>query len=324
MTALMETSADTRQATSLPGARTTPRRVKPPKRGRLERIDSRYGYAFIAPVMIGFVIFVAIPIVGVFLFSFQDYNSLSGRTSFVGFENYEEMVQSGTFARVLQNTALFSAFVIPANILLGLLLAVLVNQRIKAIAIFRTAYFVPVVVSLVAWSLVWEVLLQDRGGINAWLGMVGIEGPNWLASTEWAMTSIIFVQVLKGVGVSMILFLAALQEVPQELHEAATIDGAGKWQSFRSVTVPLITPTIMMVAILATINSLKAFAQVFLLTEGGPQQSTAILGYYIYEQAFRAFQVGYASTAAVFLFIIVLGLTLLQWWSRKRWVFNES
>lgn len=324
MTTLMESTTISEQATAAPGESTTPRRVKAPKKSRLERIDSRYGYAFIAPVMIGFVIFVAIPIVGVFLFSFQDYNSLSGRTSFAGLENYERLLSSGVFGRVLQNTALFSAFVIPANIALGLLLAVLVNQRMRAISIFRTAYFVPVVISLVAWSLVWEVLLQDRGGLNAWLGMIGIEGPNWLASTEWAMTSIVFVQVLKGVGVSMILFLAALQEVPQELHEAATIDGANRFQSFRSVTIPLITPTIMMVSILATINSLKAFAQVFLLTEGGPELSTSILGYYIYEQAFKAFQVGFASTAAVFLFIIVLGLTLLQWWSRKRWVFNES
>tara|TARA_Y100000817_G_scaffold310005_1_gene299974 strand:- start:334 stop:1299 length:966 start_codon:yes stop_codon:yes gene_type:complete len=296
----------------------------PVRRGRLERIDSLYGYAFIAPAVLGFIVFVAVPIVGVFAFSFQDYNSLSGRTSFAGFDNYAELVASGTFARVLQNTALFSAFVIPANILIGLALAVLVNQRIPGIAIFRTAYFVPVVVSLVAWSLVWEVLLQDSGGLNGWLAMVGIDGPNWLASTEWAMTTIIGVQVLKSVGVSMILFLAALQDVPVELIEASRIDGARRWQSFRHVTAPLIAPTTVMVGILATIGSLKAFAQVYLLTEGGPQLSTSILGYYIYEQAFRAFQVGYASTAAVFLFAIVLALTLLQWWTRKRWVFNES
>ncbi|WP_308798124.1 carbohydrate ABC transporter permease [Agromyces silvae] len=295
-----------------------------PRRSKLERIDSLYGYAFVAPVVIGFIVFVAIPIVGVFAFSFQDYNTMSGRSSFAGVDNYVALAESGTFARVLGNTALFSAFVIPASILLGLVLATLVNQRIPAIAIFRTAYFVPVVISLVAWSLVWEVLLQDSGGINGWLAMIGIDGPNWLADKNVAMGTIIVVQVLKGVGVSMILFLAALQEVPVELVEASRIDGAGRWQTFLHVVVPLITPTILMVAILATINSLKAFAQVYLLTEGGPELSTAILGYYIYEQAFKAFQVGYASTAAVVLFAIVLLLTLLQWWSRRRWVFNES
>lgn len=305
-------------------AESRPPKPRAPRRGRLERIDSLYGYAFIAPAIIGFIVFVGIPVFGVFAFSFQDYNSLSGRSSFAGFDNYVDLATNGTFARVLGNTAVFSAFVIPANIVLGLVLALLVNQRIPGIAIFRTAYFVPVVVSLVAWSLVWEVLLQDQGGINGWLALIGIDGPNWLADKDVALGTIIGVQVLKGVGVSMILFLAALQEVPQELVEASKIDGASRWQTFRHVVAPLITPTTMMVAILATINSLKAFAQVFLLTEGGPELSTAILGYYIYEQAFKAFQVGYASTAAVFLFAIVLILTLAQWWSRKRWVFNES
>ena len=295
-----------------------------PKRSKLERIDSLYGYLFVAPVVLGFLVFVALPILGVFAFSLQDYNTLSRRSSFVGMENYVDLATNGVFARVLGNTAIFSAFVIPASILLGLALAVMVNQRIRAISIFRTAYFVPVVISLVAWSLVWDVLLQDQGGINGWLAMIGIDGPNWLADKNVAMTTIIIVQVLKGVGVSMILFLAALQDVPAELVEAARIDGAGRWQTFRRVVAPLITPTTFMVAILATINSLKAFAQVYLLTEGGPELSTAILGYYIYEQAFKAFQVGYASTAAVVLFAIVLALTLLQWWSRRRWVFNES
>ena len=301
-----------------------PARKRRARASKLDRIDSLYGYAFIAPAIIGFAIFVAVPIVGVFVFSFQDYNSLSGRTSFAGLDNYVELAMSGTFARVLQNTAVFSLFVIPANLMLGLGLALLVNQRIPAIAIFRTAYFVPVVVSLVAWSLVWDVLLQDSGGINGWLGLLGIDGPNWLASKQWAMPTIIAVQVLKGVGVSLILFLAALQDVPEELREAARIDGAGQWGVFRHVVAPLIAPSTIMIAILATINSLKAFAQVFLLTEGGPELSTSILGYYIYEQAFKAFQVGYASTAAVVLFAIVLGLTLLQWWTRKRWVHNES
>jgi len=309
------------EAVGLVATQPRPRRQRLSK---LDRIDSLYGYAFIAPAIIGFIVFVAIPIVGVFVFSFQDYNSLSGRSSFVGLENYQQLAVSGTFARVLGNTAIFSLVVIPANIILGLSLALLVNQRLPAIAIFRTAYFVPVVISLVAWSLVWEVLLQDQGGLNGWLAMIGIEGPNWLADKNVALGTVIGVQVLKGVGVSMILFLAALQEVPVELVEASRIDGANPWQTFRYVVAPLITPTTMMIAILATINSLKAFAQVFLLTEGGPELSTSILGYYIYEQAFKAFQVGYASTAAVFLFVIVLLLTLLQWWSRKRWVFNES
>lgn len=292
--------------------------------GRLQRIDAAWGYLFVAPAVIGFLIFVLVPIVGVFYFSAFDYNSLSGRSSFSGIDNFLSLMANPVFHTVLANTAVFSLGVIPANILVGLGLALLINQKLPAIAIFRTAYFVPVVMSLVAWSLVWELLLQDNGGVNAWLGMVGVDGPNWLASSDWAMISVIAVQVLKGVGVSMILFLAALQEVPQEIREAAIVDGAGAWQSFVRITLPLISPTMFMVAILATINSLKAFALVYLLTMGGPGYSTTILGYFIYDQAFKAFQVGYASSAAVVLFAIVLGLTVLQWWGRKRWVFHES
>lgn len=292
--------------------------------GRLERRDAWWGYAFIAPVVIGFAVFVAGPLIGVFYYSFQDFNALSGKSEFVGFDNYTSLLTNEVFLTVLGNTAVFSLAVIPGYVLLGLALAVLINQRIPAIAIFRTAYFVPVVISLVAWSLVWDYLMQAEGGLNAWLAMVGIQGPNWLADPDWAMTSVIVVQILKGVGVSMILFLAALQDVPEELQEAAQVDGANRFQIFTRVVLPLISPTLILVSILATINSLKAFAQIYLLTQGGPGYSTSVLGFFIYDQAFKAFQIGYASTAAVFLFVIVLGLTLIQWWSRKRWVFNEN
>lgn len=290
----------------------------------LGRRDAFYGYAFVAPAVIGFAVFVAVPLFGVFYFSAHDYNSLSGQFTFSGLDNYEALASSGTFATVLRNSAVFSLAVVPANILLGMMLALLVNQRIPGMAIFRSAYFVPAVISLVAWSLVWEYMLQDRGGLNGWLATVGIDGPNWLAHPSWAMASVIGVHVLKGVGISMILFLAALQDVPEETLEAARVDGANRRQSFTRIVLPLISPTVLMVSILATINSLKAFAQVFLLTEGGPGISTSILGYYIYEQAFRAFQIGYGAAVAVVLFAIVLVLTLLQWWSRKRWVHHES
>jgi multiple sugar transport system permease protein len=296
----------------------------PRRRNRMARVDSFYGYAFVAPVVVGFAVFVLVPVIGVVAFSVQDYNSFSGRSIFVGVENYTQLANDGVFARVLQNTAVFSLATIPAVLLLGLGLAVAVNSRIPGIAIFRTAYFVPVVVSMVAWSLVWNVLLQDSGGINGWLAMVGIDGPNWLADEAWAMPSLIALGVIKGVGVPMVLFLAALQNVPEELKEAARIDGATGWGVFRHVVLPLIAPTTIMVAILVTIGTLKAFAQIFVLTHGGPGISTAVLGFYIYQQAFEAFQVGYASAASIILLVLVLALTLLQWWTRKKWVFNES
>lgn len=295
-----------------------------PRRYPLARRDAVYGYLFVAPQVIGFAVFVAVPLVSVFWFSLQDYNTFTGEQTFTGTANYERLVTDGTFATVLRNTAVFSLGVIPANVVLGMGLALLVNQQIPGIAIFRTAFFVPVVISLVAWSLVWDFLLQANGGVNAALAQVGIQGPNWLQDPFWAMASVTFVQVLKVVGISMVLFLAALQEVPKETVEAAQVDGASRVTIFARITLPLISPTVLLVAILATINSLKAFAQVFLLTEGGPGLSTAILGYYIYDQAFQAFQVGYASTLAVVMFVIVLALTLLQWLTRSRWVVDES
>lgn len=291
--------------------------------GRARR-EALWGYGFIAPQVLGFLVFVLGPLVAVFYYSFHDYNTFTGDMSFIGVENYRELASSGTFATVLRNTAVFSLGVIPANIVLGIALAVLVNRQWPAIAFFRTAFFVPVVISLVAWSLVWDYLLQANGGLNAALDAVGVDGPNWLEDPAWAMVAVVVVQVFKVVGISMILFLAALQEVPQEVVEAARVDGAGTFAILQRITLPLISPTILLVAILATINSLKAFAQVFLLTEGGPGLSTTILGYYIYDQAFEAFKNGYASTLAVVLFVIVLALTIAQWWTRRRWVFNES
>lgn len=313
--------ADRTSAVPRPDRR--PRRGGERPRGYLRK-DAWYGYAFIAPQVLGFLAFVLGPLVAVFWYSLHDYNTFSGGFSYAGFNNYQRLADDGTFRTVIGNTAIFSLGVIPANVVLGIALALLVNQRIPAISIFRTAFFVPVVISLVAWSLIWDYMLQDTGGVNAALSSVGIDGPNWLETERWSLASIIAVQVLKTAGVSMVLFLAALQNVPQEIVEAARVDGAGRNRILRHITLPLISPTILLVSILATINSLKAFAQVFLLTEGGPGVSSSILGYYIYDQAFNAFQVGYASTLAVVLFVIVLALTLAQWWTRKRWVHDES
>jgi multiple sugar transport system permease protein len=321
------TTTDTglRRARPRPGAPAPPLPPgRSPRRAGDLRRDGAYGYLFVAPQLLGFGVFLLVPLLSVFWFSLQDYNTFTGEMTFAGLDNYRSLVDDGTFATVMGNTALFSLGVIPANIVLGIALAVLVDRQLPGIAVFRTAFFVPVVISLVAWSLIWEFLLQDNGGVNAALAAVGIDGPNWLEDPRWALVAVIVVQVFKEVGISMVLFLAALQAVPREVLEAARLDGASAWRTLRHVTLPLISPTVLLVSVLATISTLKAFAQVFLLTEGGPGLSTAVLGYYIYDQAFNAFQVGTASTLAVVLFAIVLGLTVLQWWTRTRWVVDES
>lgn len=306
-------SVDPRPATAARSGRT-----------RLRRREALWGYAFTAPALVAFGIFTAVPLVLVGQMSLLDYNALTRESEFIGTGNYERLAQDPGFHAAFVNTFVFALGVVPANLVLGMLLAVLVNQKLPAIGIFRAAYIMPVVMSLVAWSLVWRLLLQDRGGINEWLGLIGIEGPNWLAEEGWALASVIGVQVLKGVGVSMILFLAALQEVPEEIQEAARIDGAGPIRAFFAVSLPLISPTVFLVAVLAMINSLKAFALIQSLTLGGPGYSTTTLGYYVYNTGFNSLQFGPGAAASVVLLVVALILTLIQWWGRKKWVFNED
>lgn len=294
------------------------------RRPRFRREDVLTGYALVSPQILGFGLLVAAPLVYAAWSSLRDKNLLSGQSEFVGLDNYRELAGDPEFAGVLINSAVFALGVVALTMVLGLLLAVLVNQKIRGVGFFRTMYFLPVVVSLVAWSLVWRLLLQDDGGVNGLFALVGLDGPNWLREPVPAMVAVIVVQVLKNVGFAMILFLAALQEVPLELEEASMLDGANVWQRFRSVVFPIITPTVFMVLMITVIGSLKVFEQIYLLTGGGPGTSTSVLAYYVYNQAFQLFRAGYASAIAMVLFAVVLMLTLLQWWLRKRWVFNEQ
>ncbi|GMA30432.1 hypothetical protein GCM10025875_04240 [Litorihabitans aurantiacus] len=200
----------------------------------------------------------------------------------------------------------------------------MLNRRWPGVTVFRTIFFSPVVISLVAWTIVWGFLLQSNGGINGLLATVGIDGPNWLREGWGAMLAVIVVQVFKNVGLNMVLFLSALQGVPRELHEAARIDGASDPAIFRRITLPLISPMIMLTSIITIVGSLQVFAQVAVLTQGGPGISTTVLVYYLVQQSFDFHQFGYGSTLAIVLFLIVLVLTIAQWQLRKRWVHYES
>ena len=287
------------------------------------RRDWLVGYTMVAPVVLGSLAFVVLPLGMVVWYSLHEWNVLANTFTFVGAENYERMASDPGLGDALLATVWFSIGLVVVNIALALLLAVLLNQKLPGTTTFRTFFFSPVVVSLVAWTIVWSFLLQADGGINGFLEQVGVQGPNWLRHPTTAMIAVIIVQVFKNVGLNMILFLAALQGVPEELQEAARLDGAGAWRRFRSITLPLISPTILLVSIITIVGSLEVFAQIDVLTGGGPGNSTTVLVYYLYQQAFRFNEFGYASALAVLLFLIVLVLTLLQWQSRKRWVFHE-
>jgi multiple sugar transport system permease protein len=277
----------------------------------------------VAPVVLGALAFVVLPLGMVVWYSLHEWNVLAGTFTFAGADNYQRLVSDGGLSDALLASLWFSIGLVVLNIVLALLLAVLLNQRLPGTTTFRTFFFSPVVVSLVAWTIVWSFLLQADGGINGFLALLGVDGPNWLRHPTTAMVSVIVVQVFKNVGLNMILFLAALQGVPEELQEAARLDGAGAWRRFRSITLPLISPTILLVSIITIVGSLEVFAQIDVLTGGGPGNSTTVLVYYLYQQAFQFNDFGYASAIAVLLFVIVLVLTLLQWQSRKRWVFHE-
>lgn len=234
-------------------------------------------------------------------------------------------MSDASFTNSLKVTLLFSLGLVPLNIILALFLANLLKEKFWGIGFFRTAIFVPVMTSLVVWAIVWKYLLApELGFINQMLGWFGITGPSWLLNPNTALPAVIVVSVLKNVGLNMILFLTAMQQVPKELYEAAELDGASNYVKFRNVTFPLITPTVFLTIIITTIGAMKIFGQVYVMTNGGPGESTKVLVYYIWETAFKLFDMGYASALAFVLFFILLVFTVISWVVRKRWVFYED
>lgn len=288
------------------------------------RRDSLAGYLFVTPQVLGVLVFVLIPVALAITYSLNKWNIFTGELTFVGGENYAALLVDPQLPSVLGATALFSIGVVVLNIVLGLVLAVMLNRKFRGVTLFRTLFFSPVVVSVVAWTLVWGFLLQDNGGINGFLAQIGLTGPNWLQEGPTAMAVVIVTQVVRSVGINMVLFLSALQGVPTELYEAARIDGASNATIFRKITLPLISPTLMLTAIITIVGALQAFAQIAVLTGGGPGLSTTVLVYYVFQQAFSFNNIGYGSTLALMLLTFVMLLTILQWQLRRKWVFYED
>jgi multiple sugar transport system permease protein len=287
--------------------------------------EAWYGYAFIAPMVLGYAVFLLGPILTAFAMSFTDW-SLMRELSFVGFGNYKKaFLEDPVFAETVGNTFYFSLGLVPLNLAMALGLALLLKRSIPAIGFFRTAIFTPVVTSLVVWAIVFKYIFATEAGmVNQFLAMFGIQGPAWLYHMGLAMPVVIVVSVLKNVGLNMVIFLAALHDVPKMYYEAAKMDGASRWNMVKNVTLPLISPSIFLAFILTLIGSLKVFGQIYVMTGGGPGTSTYVLVYYIYQQAFKMYEFGYASAVAFILFFIILILTLIQWNGRKRWVHYEQ
>lgn len=283
------------------------------------------GYLFILPIVAGYIIFLFGPIVYAFVMSFTNW-SLFGNTTYIGLDNYiYAMRDDPVFWDTVVNTVYFSAGLVPLNIVLSLLLAMLLKRKIWGIGLFRTAIFTPVVVSLVVWGIVWKFIFSTDGGlVNLLIRTFGGTEIAWLFSETWTMPTVIVVSALKGVGMNMVIFLAALHDVPKDYYEASKIDGASRWETFKSITLPMITPAVFMITIITVIGSLKVFGQIYVMTGGGPGTSTYVMVFYIFKQAFRSYEFGYASALAFILFSIILVLTLIQWKLRKRWVHYEQ
>lgn len=294
------------------------------RRLTLHQRDALFGYAFVAPQILGFLLFVVGPIFAVFLFSSQDRNILTGVSEPVGFANFQFMLEKDTlFPKVLLNSLIFTAGLVPLNVALALLLALLLTRKLPGMIFFRTLFFAPVITSAVAWALVWRFLLQGDQGINQFLEAVGIDGPNWLREPGWAMTSVIVTRVLKTVGLNIIILMAAIQNLSRDLEEASAVDGADKRQILFHITLPQLMPTLLLVVVITVIGSLQVFDHILLMTNGGPGNTTTVLIYYIWFNAFRLYDIGYASALAVVLFLIVLAATGLQWGLRRRFSYNE-
>jgi len=290
----------------------------------LRRRESLTGVLFVAPQLLGFITFVAGPTAAVVVFSLFNWNIIAGTFDFIGLDNYSRLAGSREVAQVAWVTLVFGVGFVPLTVVGGLAVALAVNTRSRLSLVLRSFYFLPVVISLSAWALVWQLLLQPNGAVNGLIELAGLTGINWLRDPTFALVSLIVVQILKALGYSMVLFLAALQTIPGELRDAAKVDGANDRQLFRSITLPLIAPFTFMVTILLTITSFKSFALIFLMTNGGPGNATTVMSFYIYRQGLQFFEMGYASALAVVLFIAVLALTLAQFLIRRRWVYEDD
>jgi multiple sugar transport system permease protein len=280
---------------------------------RTKRSGLLPGLLFLSPTLIVFSVFVLFPVFFSFFLSFHTWNMFGATHAFVGLDNYGRVLSNPEFWSVLSNTAVYTLGTIPLNMTLALFVAALLNRQIRGKRWLRTAFFAPVVMSSVAAAVIWRWVYEPNFGLLNWfLGLFGVPTINWLNDPAAAMFALIVMGVWKTFGVNMVLFSAGLQGIPDHYYEAAAIDGAGPWHKFWHITLPLLSPTTFFILVMSVIGSFQVFDTVYVLTSGGPLGSTKVLVFYLYEQAFKFFEMGYASAVAYLLFAIIFGLTLLQ------------
>jgi multiple sugar transport system permease protein len=285
---------------------------------RLHRSENRWALAFVAAPVIGYLLFTLYPVGFAVYASLTNWNGL-GVMRFVGLDNYVRLFSDANFLESIYNT-FFYMIGIPIGLAVSLALAVAMNRKIVGLTAFRTIYYVPVISSLAAIAILWQWAYNgDFGLVNQALALVGIDGPNWLASTFWAKPAIILMAIWKGLGFSMILYLAAIQSVPRSLYEAAQLDGANGWQRFRTITLPMVRPVTFFLVVTNVIGGAQLFTEVNIMTPtGGPEYSTASAVWHIWRQAFKYQQMGYATAMAIVLGLLILVVTLIQFRLNRR------
>ncbi|MGD0566206.1 MAG: sugar ABC transporter permease [Candidatus Goldiibacteriota bacterium] len=287
--------------------------------------DAIWGYVFLSPWLLGLLLFTGGPIVVSLGLAFCDWDLITP-AKFIGLGNFVKMFSDARFLNSMYNTFYYTIFSVPLGVVGSVMIALLMNQKWKSVRLLRTIYYLPSVTAGVASAIIWMWLLNpDFGLINYGLSLLGIKGPQWMADEIWAKPAIIIMS-LWGVGGNMIVYLAGLQGIPRQLYEAAEIDGAGMMQKFRYVTLPMLTPVIFFNLIMSIVWSFQIFTQVYVMTggQGGPADSTLVMVLYIYQQAFKFHNMGYASAIAWVLFIIILVFTLLQFKVAGGWVHYEG
>jgi len=303
------------------------RRPEPSKtaRRRVTASEQFTGWAFVTPGVAIILLFGAVPIVWSLVMSFQRNNLLTSNTPYVGLRNYRHMLHDPVVAQAVQHTLVYTALFVPGTMILGLFLAVAMNRNIRFISVYRTAAYATMAISTISEAIVFIWLFDPSYGVvNYFLSLLGIPQQQFLNDPAQALYVIAAMTIWGWTGFSVVIYLAALQGVPQMLMDAAAVDGASRWTTFRRVTLPLLSPASLFLAVWLTINALQLFDEVYLSTSGGPLNATTVLVYYLYEQAFQNFNFGYASAIAYFLFLIILVVTAIQFRIGRRFTYYRS
>ncbi|MCQ6272285.1 sugar ABC transporter permease [Pseudarthrobacter sp. R1] len=291
----------------------------------MKQVEERAAWSFLLPWFIGMLVITIGPMIASLYFSFTDYNLLRA-PSWIGLENYEQMMKDPRLLKSLGVTFVYVLIGVPALLVVALSLAMVLNRGIRGLPIYRSVFYLPSLLGgSVAIGILWRQLFGTDGLVNQFLALFGIEGPGWISNPSTALTSLIMLHIW-SFGSSMVIFLAGLRQIPEDLYEAASLDGAGKWMQFRNVTLPLLTPILFFNLILQIINSFQTFTQAFVVSggTGGPADSTLFYSLYLYEQGFGQLNMGYASAMAWLLVVIIGVATAVNFYFSKRWVFYSD